>query len=75
LPTKLVKGSAYDQAIGLPLPQDLGAAAGAMKGWEGASDLLGHEFTEHFIRTREWEWEQFLSTVTDWERRRYFELS
>lgn len=75
LPEKLVKGSAYDQAVGAPLPKNLGAAAGAMKGWEGAGDLLGHEFTAHFIRTREWEWEQFLSSVTDWERRRYFELS
>ncbi|WP_020569858.1 glutamine synthetase family protein [Neolewinella persica] len=75
LPAKLVQGSAYEQAIGLPLPQDLGAAAGAMKGWEGAGDLLGHEFVEHFVRTREWEWQQFLSSVTDWERRRYFELT
>ncbi|MFK8162374.1 MAG: glutamine synthetase family protein [Lewinella sp.] len=73
LPTKLVKGSAYDQTVGLPLPQNLGAAAGAMKGWKGAGDLLGRGFSEHFIRTREWEWQEFLSSVTDWERRRYFE--
>lgn len=75
LPTELVEGSAYEQSVGQPLPNNLGAAAGAMKSWEGAGDLLGQEFTDHFIRTREWEWEQFLNAVTDWERRRYFELS
>lgn len=70
-----VQGSAYGQNIGVKLPQHLGAAAGAMQSFEGAGDLLGKAFTEHFLQTRQWEWNQSLLAVTDWERQRYFELA
>lgn len=70
-----VQGSAYGQNIGAELPKHLGAAAGAMKGFAGVADLFGQAFTNHFIHTREWEWQQSLAAVTDWERRRYFELA
>lgn len=70
-----VEGSSYDQEIGIPLPTNLGAAAGAMKESEQASNVLGEAFTKHFVMTREWEWSQFLQSVTNWERQRYFELA
>lgn len=70
-----VTGSAYAQEIGAPLPADLGAAAGAMQGSEAVGDLLGTDFRDHFAETRRWEWEQYRAAVTDWERRRYFELA
>ncbi len=70
-----VAGSAYDQPIGLPLPNNLGAATGAMNASEIVASLLGGPFTEHFVRTRAWEWEQSLAAVTDWELRRYLELA
>ncbi|MBB4080352.1 glutamine synthetase [Lewinella aquimaris] len=69
-----VEGSAYEQSVGTPLPNHLGGAAGAMKGGK-AADLFGEDFTTHFVRTREWEWQQYLGAVTDWETRRYFELA
>jgi glutamine synthetase len=39
-----------------------------------ARDWLGDDFVEHFAATREWEWRQWLDGVTDWERKRYFEI-
>jgi glutamine synthetase len=70
-----VIGSAYEQSVGAILPTDLGAAAGAMKGSVGAREVLGDAFTDHFVMTREWEWSQFINSVTDWERKRYLELA
>ncbi|NJB84383.1 glutamine synthetase [Lewinella marina] len=70
-----VRGSAYEQSVGELLPRHLGAAAGALERSEEAAELLGTEFRDHFVTTRQWEWEQYLGAVTDWERRRYFELA
>jgi glutamine synthetase len=39
-----------------------------------ARDWFGDDFVDHFAATREWEWRQWLDAVTDWERRRYFEI-
>ena len=39
-----------------------------------ARELFGEAFVDHFVRTREWEWRQFLDAVTDWEIRRYVEI-
>jgi glutamine synthetase len=39
-----------------------------------ARDWFGDEFVDHFAATREWEWRQWLDAVTDWERKRYFEI-
>ena len=39
-----------------------------------ARDWLGDTFVDHFAATREWEWRQWLDSVTDWERKRYFEI-
>jgi glutamine synthetase len=39
-----------------------------------ARDWFGDDFVEHFAATREWEWRQWLDAVTDWERKRYFEI-
>jgi glutamine synthetase len=68
------KGSGYaDKSKGV-LPRNLWEATEAMKGSEVARELFGAEFTDHFIRTREWEWRQFGQVVTDWELKRYFEI-
>ncbi|MCX7275663.1 MAG: glutamine synthetase family protein [Burkholderiales bacterium] len=40
-----------------------------------ARDWLGDTFVDHFAATREWEWRQWLDAVTDWELKRYFEIS
>jgi glutamine synthetase len=39
-----------------------------------ARDWFGSEFVDYFAATRELEWRQWLDAVTDWERRRYFEV-
>jgi glutamine synthetase len=39
-----------------------------------ARDWFGDDFVEHFAATREWEWRQWRDAVTDWERKRYFEI-
>jgi glutamine synthetase len=41
---------------------------------ERARDWFGDDFVDHFAATREWEWRQWPDAVTDWERKRYFEI-
>jgi len=38
-----------------------------------AKDILGAEFVDHYVRTRDWETRQYERAVTEWELRRYFE--
>src|ERR1700722_15228388 len=68
------KGSGYaDKSKGV-LPRNLWEATQAMKESSLARELFGEGFTDHFVRTREWEWRQFGRVVTDWELKRYFEI-
>ena len=68
------KGSGYaDKSHGI-LPRNLWEATQAMKESSVARELFGEAFTDHFVRTREWEWRQFGRVVTDWELKRYFEI-
>jgi glutamine synthetase len=68
------KGSGYaDKRNGI-LPRNLWEATQAMKESSLAGELFGQDFTDHFVRTREWEWRQFGRVVTDWELKRYFEI-
>jgi glutamine synthetase len=39
-----------------------------------AREWFGDDFVDYFAATREWEWRQWLDAVTDWERKRYFEI-
>ena len=67
-------GNGYrDESHGI-LPRNLWEATQNMKNSEVAREILGEGFVDHFTRTREWEWRQFASVVTDWELKRYFEL-
>jgi len=56
------------------LPSDLNKATESMKESDLAKELLGEEFVNHFVQTREWEWKQFGKAVTNWELKRYFEI-
>ncbi len=68
------KGNGYkDLAQGI-LPVNLLQATQAMKESLVAKELFGSPFVEHFTNTREWEWRQFSKVVTDWEKKRYFEI-
>jgi len=68
------KGSEYDNPANQPFPTTLKEATDAMKSSDIANKLFGHAFVDHFVRTREWEWNQFTKKVTDWELKRYFEI-
>ena len=66
-------GSAYG-ADAPPLPKSLDAATGLLRESHAARELLGEEFVDHYVRTREWEVRQSERAVTDWELERYFEI-
>jgi len=78
LPHPAVVGSAYAQSVGVELPKDLGAAAGAMEAGmskAGVDPYLAPAFRAHYLSTRHHEWNAYQRSVTDWEQNRYFELA
>lgn len=55
-----------------PLPNSLEAAIGEFRRRDTAIDsVLGAEFCDHFVTTREWELRAWQNAVTEWERQRY----
>ncbi len=68
------KGNEYENESQIPLPRSLEKATNAMKSSPIPKELFGATFVDHFIKTREWEWNQFSKKVTDWELKRYFEV-
>lgn len=69
-----ISGSAYAAKDTIALPRTLDEATQALAGSEVATELFGADFVDHFVKTRQWEWRQFRSAVTDWELKRYFEI-
>lgn len=59
-----------------PLPAHLGDATTAFRDSDWARETFGQAVVEHFAEAGRWEWERFLAAdvVTEWERRRYFEV-
>lgn len=67
-------GNGYaDKQNGI-LPTNLDEATRTMTNSPIAAELFGAEFVDHFTRTRDWEWRQYLRQVSDWELKRYFEI-
>jgi glutamine synthetase len=66
-------GNGY-QVDAAPLPRNLRDAVALLKGSKVAVELLGAEFVDHYVRTREWEVRQYERAVTNWELERYLEL-
>ncbi len=75
-PQDPVSGNAYQMTPPpeLTLPRSLWEAAQRFRASDAARSCFGDDFVEHFAATREWEETQFQSYVTDWERKRYFEI-
>jgi len=67
-------GNGYADESHGRLPGNLQMATEAMKNSPIAKALFGEEFVAHFVATREWEWQQYGRAVSDWEKRRYFEI-
>ena len=57
----------------LALPLTLEAAVARLKESKAAAEILGDDFVDHYIRTREWECREYNRSVSEWELRRYFE--
>ena len=74
LTTPATIGNGYANKTNGVLPRNLWEATEAMKQSAVGRELFGEAFTDHFVRTREWEWRQFSKVVTDWEVKRYFEI-
>lgn len=60
-----------DQGV---LHRGLHEATVAMQTSSLARELFGEAFVDHFTATRFWECRQHDKAVTDWERKRYFEI-
>ena len=75
-PQEPVADNAYQREApeNLLLPRSLWASAQRFRDNEAAHDCFGSDFVEHFASSREWESRQFQQYVTDWERKRYFEI-
>ena len=73
-PPAPVEGNAYAAKGLAPLPRNLGEATERLKQSKLARELLGEEFVDHYVRTREWEVRAFEKAVTRWELERYMEL-
>ena len=56
------------------MPSNLMEATANLKKSKLARELFGETFVDHYVKTREWEWRQWLDGVTDWELKRYFEI-
>ncbi len=67
-------GNGYEDYANGIIPTSLQEATAAMKNSDLAATLFGSDFVQHFCKTREWECREFASKVTDWERKRYFEI-
>jgi len=74
IPPAPIQGNAYEKADpSTHLPNTLAAAADALAASNTARSLLGDGFVDHFVATRRWELQQFRTTVTEWEIKRYLE--
>jgi glutamine synthetase len=72
-PPPVCAGNGYSAEAPM-LPRSLKDAVALLKNSERAKALLGEEFVDHYVRTREWEVRQFERAVTNWELERYMEL-
>ena len=56
------------------MPRSLREANAALEASSAARAILGAEFVDHYVRTRDWEVRAYEAAVTDWELKRYFEI-
>jgi glutamine synthetase len=70
-PPAAVVGDASEREDLPPLPASLEAAVLAFQADGALRDGLGHEFSEYYAVSREWELKAWQQAVTEWERDRY----
>ncbi len=73
-PPPMVKGSAYKDTAAPRLPRSLPEALERFRASALARRYFGDAFVDQYVAFREWEVEKHRKAVSDWERRRYFEM-
>lgn len=69
-----IMGNGYEDKSRPSLASNLGIATDIMKKSELAQELFGKQFVEHFTNSREHEWNEYMTSISDWELKRYFEI-
>ena len=67
-------GNGYENITNGRLAPTLRDATDLMRDSPIAAELFGEGFVTHFCQTRDWEYRQYASQVSDWELKRYFEI-
>ena len=68
-----VEGSAYDMKDAPKLHANLIEATDAFENSALARQFFGDDVVDHYTAISRWEINEFMTSVTDWERQRYFE--
>ena len=71
-PKPRVMGNAYE--LPATVPRDLHAALEALGASPQFVHMLGEEFVHVYNAVKRAEWKKYISTITEWEREKYFEL-
>lgn len=71
-PQDAIEGNAYEVKT-TPLPTHLLEATQRLKESSMIADYCSQAFVNHFVQTREWECNQYFSSINDWQLARYFE--
>lgn len=71
-PSPMVEGNAY--LLPSTLPRDLHAALAALMSCPELVHVLGQEFVRVYSAIKQAEWKKYISTITEWEREKYFKL-
>ncbi|MGH7455840.1 MAG: glutamine synthetase, partial [bacterium] len=71
-PKAPVEGNAY--VLPSTLPRDLHAALDALALCPELVNGLGADFVHVYSTVKRAEWKKYISTITEWEREKYFKL-
>jgi glutamine synthetase len=71
-PTTPIAGNAY--VLPFTVPRDLHAALDSLANCPQLVNLLGADFVHVYSAVKRAEWRKYISTITEWERAKYFKL-
>ena len=70
-----IAGDSYEEKSLPQLPNSLYKAVKNLDESEAARKIFGDEVVDHYVKVGSWEVDEFMKSVTDWERRKYFEMT
>ncbi|MFA6449786.1 MAG: glutamine synthetase family protein [bacterium] len=70
-----IEGDSYEEKSLPVLPNNLSDAVKNLEKSEAAREMFGDDVIDHYVKIGRWEVDTFNSSVTDWERRKYFEMT